>query len=354
MAMTYRPKLILGPGDSIREELEYYGWSQIDLSEILNITQKHLSNILNNKVPISIEIAKALSSVFKQSPEFWINLDTNYRLQLQHSAKKDDIAAKALIFRYMPINQMRKLKWISDDKNQLINEVKNFWDIKELNFDFIDSKISACFRKSSAFSKFNPSYAITWLQKANHEAKKESLNSFNIEKLRTLSESIPEYTYTENGIQKFITELNNCGVIFLHIPHLMQTYTDGASFLIKGNPVIVYTARFNRDDNFWWTITHEIGHILLHLSSGADFFIDSMDDSTIKSLEEKEADNFTNEILKTKQILNEFKAMRSITNAKITQCSDDLIISPSIIVGCLQYNNIVPYTKLNKFKSKAV
>ena len=352
MAITYKPKIILGPGDSIREELEFYGWSQKDLSEILNITEKHLSNILNNKVPISIEMARALSSVFKQSPEYWINLDTNYRLQLQNSAIEDSISAKALIFRYMPINQMRKLGWFSKEKNTLINEVKKFWKIDKLNFDFLDLKVAACFRKSSAYKKFNPFYAYVWLQKARNKAEKVSISEFNQQKLKLLAKSIPDYSYVEDGIQKFLTELNNCGVIFLNLPHLMQTYTDGASFVNNGNPVIIYTARLNRDDNFWWTITHEIGHILFHLNSRTEFFIDSVDNINPQSMEEEEADAFTNDILMTEQILLYFRDVRSITTSKILHCSCDLKISPSIIVGCLQFNKVIPYTRLNKVKSK--
>jgi len=354
MGIKYKPKVILGPGDSIREELEYYNWTQKDLSEILNITEKHLSNILNNKVPISIEIAKALSSVFKQSPEYWINLDTNYRLQLQDSAIEDSISAKALVFRYMPINQMRKLGWISGDKSKLIEEVKLFWQIDKLNFDFLDSKISACFRKSTAYRQFNPYYAYAWLQKARIKAIEVSTKTYDRKRLEQLSKEISKLSNTKDGINLFLNELDNCGVIFLNLPHLKQTYTDGASFMSNGNPVIIYTARLNRDDNFWWTVTHEIGHILYHLNSNAEFFIDSVDKIDSDILEEEEADAFTNDVLLSEQILIYFRDIKSITKLKIDQCSKELNISASIIVGCLQFNKAIPYTHLNSTKSKFI
>ena len=354
MGMKYKPKVILGPGDSIREELEYYNWTQKDLSEILNITEKHLSNILNNKVPISIEIAKALSSVFKQSPEYWINLDTNYRLQLQDSAIEDSISAKALIFRYMPINQMRKLGWISRNKSKLIEEVKLFWQIEELNFDFLNSQNVACFRKSTAYKQFNPYYASAWLQKARIEATKVSVQKYDRKRLEQLTKEISKLSNTKDGINIFLKELDKCGVIFLILPHLKQTYTDGASFMSDDNPVILYTARLNRDDNFWWTVTHEIGHILYHLKSTAEFFIDSVDNIDSENLEEEEADAFTNDVLLSEQILIYFRDIRSITKLKIDQCSKELNISPSIIVGCLQFNKVIPYTHLNNTKSKFI
>ena len=70
-----KPFKPIGPGDVIKDEMEFYGWSQKDLAEILNISEKHLSQILSNSVPISSNMARLLSSTFKQSTEFWINLD---------------------------------------------------------------------------------------------------------------------------------------------------------------------------------------------------------------------------------------------------------------------------------------
>lgn len=55
--------------------MEFYGWSQKDLAEILDISEKHLSQMLSNTAPVTMNMARLLSSTFQQSPEFWINLD---------------------------------------------------------------------------------------------------------------------------------------------------------------------------------------------------------------------------------------------------------------------------------------
>ncbi len=356
MAFKYISKLILGPGNSIREELDYYGWSQKDLSEILNISEKHLSDLLNNKVPITLAMAKLLSKTFRQSPQFWINLDTNYRLKLQETADEIETTAKALIFRYMPINQMRKFGWLTSDKkdfHELIDEVKKFWNLDDLNFDFIDKQVAVCFRKSTAYEKFNPNYTLTWLQKVRNDSNMIVAKTFNVKKLNELAEDISEYTLKENGITEFITNLRECGVIFIQIPHLDRTYVDGASFFNNTNPVLVYTARYNRDDNFWWTISHEIAHITKHLNSDNKFFIDSVDDIFEKTKQEDEANSFAQKILKNDLIIKQLKHYKYITSNTISSIGKEINISNSIIVGCLQYNNIIPYSNLNNFKSKA-
>ena len=90
----YQPFVNLGPGDSIKEELAYYGWDQKALAEILDKTEKHISSLLNNKTVITFDMACQLSAVFKQSPEYWLNLDAQYRLRLQEDANNGETAAK--------------------------------------------------------------------------------------------------------------------------------------------------------------------------------------------------------------------------------------------------------------------
>ena len=78
----YKPFTNVGPGDSIREELEHYGWEQKDLADIMGMTEKHISQLVRNKVPVTYETACQLSKAFKQSPQFWLNLDANFRQRL--------------------------------------------------------------------------------------------------------------------------------------------------------------------------------------------------------------------------------------------------------------------------------
>jgi transcriptional regulator with XRE-family HTH domain len=63
-----KPFTNVGPGDSIREELEHYGWDQKDLADIMGMTEKHIRQLARNKVPVTYETACQLSKTFKQSP----------------------------------------------------------------------------------------------------------------------------------------------------------------------------------------------------------------------------------------------------------------------------------------------
>jgi HTH-type transcriptional regulator/antitoxin HigA len=83
MVNDYQPLLNIGPGAFIKEELEARNWVQEDLADVVGLSLKHINELIKNKKPVTIETARLLSSAFGQSPQYWINLDTNYRLRLE-------------------------------------------------------------------------------------------------------------------------------------------------------------------------------------------------------------------------------------------------------------------------------
>ena len=65
---------------------------------------------------------------------------------------------------------------------------------------------------------------------------------------------------------------------------------DGASLHTSAaGPVLALTLRYDRLDNFWFTLLHELGHIAMHLSEPSDeVFVDSFE-NTIDDEQEAEA-----------------------------------------------------------------
>lgn len=89
MVTGYQPFINIGPGDIIKRDLEALSWTQDDLARIIGMSNKAINEIITNKTPINIEIAKLLSKSFGQSPQFWINADTQYCLRLRGDNKID-------------------------------------------------------------------------------------------------------------------------------------------------------------------------------------------------------------------------------------------------------------------------
>lgn len=94
--------------------------------------------------------------------------------------------------------------------------------------------------------------------------------------------------------------LKKHGIILVIEPHFSKTYLDGAAILInKDNPVIGLTLRYDRPDNFWFTLMHELAHVALHYQQNIQLFYDELGD--VKGLDidtkEKEADDLAGEAL---------------------------------------------------------
>ena len=354
-----KPAKKFGPGYFIREQMEYRNWTQEDLAEVVGITTKHVNKILQDKQAITIDMAKVLAEVFETSPQYWINLDSNYRLWLESEKSEKEIQAeiRAKIFERMPIRDMINKKWLPEfsDFNELYKNVLAFWEIDTFDFEAFDKKaIPLLAKKSESFNQYRAAYTYTWYQKAMQTAQNFNVNSYNIEALLDLYNNLNQYTIEENGLNVFIKKLNDAGVIFFVLPHLQKTYLDGAAFYYNSNPVIVYTGRFKRIDNFWFTVAHEIAHIIYHLNTPETFFVDNFKEEDITDLE-KEANSSAGDKLKYNEICEYLKPnLNYLTRSSIKACADEIHIHQAIIIGKLAYDKTISYANQTLFNENVL
>jgi HTH-type transcriptional regulator/antitoxin HigA len=84
-----RPIEVFPPGDFIREEIGERGWTQEVLAEILGISLRRVNEVIKGKRRVTPETARALGKAFGTSAEFWMNLESSYRLWLTEEADED-------------------------------------------------------------------------------------------------------------------------------------------------------------------------------------------------------------------------------------------------------------------------
>lgn len=347
-----------GPGYFIREQMEIRGWVQEELADVLGLSLKHLNSILLDKQPLNIENAKKLASAFNLSPQYWLNLDNDYRLWLEQEKREQTsiVKAKANIYSRMPIRDMMKKGWLQStrDIKVLTGEVKRFWGISELDFTFLEEAVLPLCKKSEAYNRFNASYAATWFQMAKAYSQSFETPAYNKVALESLYKNIASYTTAVDGIELFLKELNACGVKFFVLPHLEKTYLDGAAFLLDSTPVIVYTARYKRIDNFWFTMAHEIAHVLKHLNEKTPFVLDNLHEQTTDKQEE-EANKLAAKHLKHIEILEYLEPhFNYLTVGKIEECSATLNIHPAIIIGALAFNEKISFRNQTLFNENVL
>jgi antitoxin HigA-1 len=76
------------PGAMLKEEfLAEYELSQNELARAIGISPNRITEIINNRRRITADTALRLGLYFRNSPQFWLNLQASYDLK---------VAAKAL------------------------------------------------------------------------------------------------------------------------------------------------------------------------------------------------------------------------------------------------------------------
>jgi HTH-type transcriptional regulator/antitoxin HigA len=355
MTTKIKPFINIPPGEFIQEEIESRNWTQKDLAQIIGESAKYINDLRMGRQSISAKAAKQLSSAFGQSPDYWLNLQNNYNLRKEKSVDESSIAWKSALYEKFPVAELIKKRWLPNvkDTESLSLNLSKLTGIEAFSFSNLTDRQLA-FRKSEAYDQFNENAASVWYCIAKQQAGKIRATSYKPSDLETLLLKIPGYTNAPNGIEVFLEELESVGVKFLVIEHLAKTYIDGASFYDDGNPVIVYTARQDRTDNFWFVMAHEIAHILNHFSDNSCFIDQNI--NNINSPEnpiEEEANTIALQILKEKEMSEFFYGIRYISRQKIEIFAETIGISPAIVVGVLQYKGKLPWRNLNEYKSKA-
>jgi HTH-type transcriptional regulator/antitoxin HigA len=353
MVKEAKPFMNIAPGEFIREELEIRNWQQDDLAEVVGLSKKFVNELIMNKKHITIETAKLLSKAFGQSPGYWINLDIDYYLRESPGTRKTkEVEEKAKIFKYMPIKEMVKKGWLKSYQTaeELKRQVLSFWNIDELDFIFLEKTEIPGFREPDIGFNYNKYYALCWFEMAKRMAKNFHINNYKEKKLKELAENLHVFMINENGVEEFISGLVETGIKFFVLSHLKKAFIDGAAFYDDKNPVIVYTSRYDRIDNFWFTMAHEVSHILLHLNK-KNYFLDNLEN--LESEFQQEAQNFAVKMLKVEEIVEYFKTRKYqeyISAPRVIYCQEELKLDSTIIAGVLQHYGKMSRKNLNRFK----
>jgi len=251
---------VFPPGEFIREELEARGWTQTDLADILGRPLRLVNQIITGKHSITPETAKGLGDAFGTGAQFWMNLESFYRLS-QVRNQDGAVVWRAKLYTKAPIKEMVKRQWIEPSNSIEVLEKRTlgFFERKSLDEEIKFWPHAA--RKPTPYIEVTPAQ-WAWLFRARQLAKAVSAQPFTaslleegLERLRLLLQSAEEVRH----ISRILAE---SGIRLVVIEPLPQTRIDGVCFwLNEKSPVIALSFRFDRVDWFWFTLLHELNHV---------------------------------------------------------------------------------------------
>lgn len=334
------------PGEFLKDDLEEYSISQIELAERTGISKKIINDIVMGKNSITRSTAIKLSKVFDMSFEYWINLQNRYendkaRLEEQEKINKEielllsSSKIKEMYEDLCQFNLVKKYRWVKTYYSKIILDLQKFFGVDSLSY-IGENK----FTFEPVFRKYNREYInkyslSAWLRVGEAKAIKTNVGDFdlkklknNLEKIKKLSKEAPEEYLPK--IEKILSET---GVVLVYAPYFRNTNVQGATQWIDVNKACIILKTTNQhEDKFWFNLFHEIGHIVLG-HSRKEIFIDIKDGEELDQKEESAADNFSQKTLipNYEEKLNELKSKNILDRIKII--AEEEGISESIVAG---------------------
>lgn len=339
-------ELLICPGETLQEVLDDRNMSRKELAIRTGVTEKHISKVINGKASITPEFASALEYAFKIDAEFWVNLQTNYdleRIELLRAEKVEDEEIRISrqlekIRQYLVSN---KVLTDSSDQRERVLAWRDFLGISKLQ-SIPQLQHCAAYRITS-HADINPYVLFAWQKLCLEFASNHSLDTAL--DVRKLQESLPQIrSLVKLNLKEAIPQLrkilNECGIIFCVAKHftgapvqgyIERTETDGL--------IMCLTIRGAYVDIFWFTLFHEIAHILF--DDTKDIYFDYTFE---KNEAECRADQFASDALIPLEEYEAFITKNDFSLTAIRRFSSAVDIPTFVVIGRLQKEKIIPYT----------
>lgn len=343
MESTRGPARLVPPGRILARELEARGWQQKDLAAIMGRPEQAISEIINDKKQITAETARELAAAFGTLADFWMNLEANYRLQLaERQAKEDEISRAAALYEQLPCyGELVKRGWLSlrETLAEREQDVCRFLGIASIG----DPVPLAMAARHSAHGVPARAAEIAWARRVVQVIEGQEVGAYDPAAADELIAALLAHTLTPEDVAAVPPLLLRAGIHFAVVPHLPKTYLDGAAFWHEGHPVVALTLHYDRLDHFWFTLLHELAHILL---GHQGVFFDSLADRDEQDDIEREANRVAADWLLDPIAYAAFVAQGVFEAPEVRCFAEAQGRHPSIVAGRLRYDGLLGYHRL--------
>jgi HTH-type transcriptional regulator/antitoxin HigA len=342
------------PGVYIKAEIDARGWTQRDLAFILGQTEQQLSPLLSGKRAITPDMARLLGDAFDMPAQFFANLQSLYDLA---NAKQPDpaVRTRAILQATYPVRDMIRRGWIEDGEASLLQlQIDRFFEVA--NDDVSGKRVSFAAKRASYDE--TPPHQLAWVFRVRQLARQVDVAPFFAEKLRSSLVRLKHLMVDVEAVQEVPVILAEAGVRFVLVETLPNAKIDGVcTWLGENSPVIGMSTLYDRVDNFWFVLRHEIEHVLRgHGKSSAVGIIDHLvgdaasEDQNVDE-EERVANFAAADFCVPKQKMDSFYARKHpyFSERDVIGFASLMQIHPGIAVGQLQ-RRLGRYDYLRKYQ----
>lgn len=312
------------PIDAIVFRMKELNLKQADLAPYFGTTSR-VSEVLNGKRKLTVEMIRAIS----------IGLNIPAETLIAPTQERSYFPSE-IDWKKFPIKEMEKRGWIDISiKKDISIVIDDFFSSVGLNFSSVAYKRTLHGEAYSPQTKFALN---AWLARVVQKSRqnRESLNHYDSSTInQAFLRKVAQLSWFNDGPIQAIQLLENSGISVVIEAQLKGTRVDGACLKdTDGTPIIALTLRYDRIDNFWFTLLHELAHIMKHIDR-QDTFVDDLEHDSIDQME-VEANRLAKEAFIPRGMWKTTEAFIKPSYKTIEKLSKELHIHPAIIAGRLR------------------
>jgi len=337
------PKNFRSPGQFIQSLLIHRGWSQRTLSVVLDIGETTVNKITSNKQPIDADLALVLEEVFQIPAEQFLALQKDFDLAQARIIANPDPgrATRALLFGDLPVAEMIKRGWITadsvKDRKNVESGLIRFFGVNRLEDIEI---LPHAAKKTEANTPLTPAQ-LAWLYRVKQIAGDMLVAPYSAQLLAAAIGKLRKSMVAAEDVARVPRIMMECGVRFVIVESLASAKIDGVCFwLNERSPVIAMTLRFDRIDNFWFVLRHEIEHVLQMHGTMLDIELEGERAGTGENVTEEErvANAAAQEFCVPAKTMHEFVIRKApfFAERDLIAFARILKVHPGIVAGQLQ------------------
>jgi HTH-type transcriptional regulator/antitoxin HigA len=354
----FAPDWVLPPGDSIFDLIEERGWTQGELARRLGYSDKHVSNLINGKAPVTVDAAERLERVLGSTMNFWLALEANYQ---KHKARLETAESHALWLNALPLKELMGCEAIprqrvnAKNKPGLVEACLRFFGVASPE-DWRNhyGGMEVAFRRSRA-EQSDMGAISAWLRLGEQKAEKLDETKFDqgrfenaLKDIRGLTQESPEVFEP-----RMHALLQGAGVLLVLVPAIARAHVSGvARWLSPTRPLIQLSLYGKTNDKFWFTFFHEAAHILLHANGKEgkkSIFLDDPSATHATEPMEREANEWAGNWLIPARHVARLPRLRN--KKAVIEFAQQIGIHPGIVVGRLQHDGFIDPSWMNDLKA---
>lgn len=351
------PDLLIHPGETISDLLEERGITQKELAQRAGVSEAFLSDVIHGKKDISRGLAMGLEYALGVPRSFWLNLQANYDAELlsiqeEESVQEEEKAVLTAIHEVVEFLKNRAVVAKELTTEQTIICLRKVFQVSKLTG--LRTFVPAGAFRMSDKATVNPDVLGAWLCLCKvNGSENQMVSSFDSERSDELVIKLKDIMLNCRGdLQKTLIELFfEYGIDFSIVHNFRGAPVHGyISRKDDGTYRMVLTLRGAAADIFWFSLFHELGHIVNGDITKVGDYIDAQNSKDERR--EHAADEFASKALLEPASYRRFVDNRVYSYTAIRAFAQTQGVPPYVVIGRLQKEGIIPWTWYQKYKPR--